>query len=289
MIRIRMVPSVASSLALGVRALAGEFPLADPRLAEGTETLVADLHSRLLSTSVDVARFWRRWTDLVLADHAAADAVEPALLAAGISELQAEATSGPIVRRIEELIATLEHRLPKLSQQLPLRLGPLRSQWDTYGPGLLRLVERQIWASDPPVDWWSSQVEVRMVHPILGGGGDLNGDGETLWMEALLADSPPAPPEVLRLAWLTLRLTTQRHLVGRSGITDLRTAWSLATVPLILDAGREIGLIDGSVTISDTMRHWQFGDTASAAAVDAWWQTRDPSTPMPLALRSLAV
>jgi hypothetical protein len=288
MIRLRMTPSVSLSFTLAMGAIAGQSSIADQRLMAGMDPIVADLQSRLLSASVDVDRFWQLWTEASIRKLSLTEATQWALRAVGMSEFQTDGLVSPIARRLDEMLSVLETRLPKLAEQLPLRLAPIRSQWDTYGHGLLKHVERQIWGKDKPNDWWPEEVNVYMVHPVRGGAGDLMSSGESIWMEAMLTDAPPAPPEVLRLSWLVLRLAIHQHLSARSDSTELRAGWSLASVPLILDAAKEIGLIGQSLTISDAMQCWEFGTPQSAKSVQDWWSKRDPSKPMPISLRSLA-
>jgi hypothetical protein len=288
MIRLRMTPSVPMSFTLATAAIAGRLSIADPRLMAGMDPIVIDLQSRLSSASVDIDRFWQFWTEASMRKTSPSDAIQWALVAVGMNEFQVDGLLSPIARRLDEISSVLETRLPKLAEQLPLRLTPLRLQWDTYGAGLLKHVERQVWGNDKPKDWWPDEVNVAMVHPVRGGAGDLAPGGESIWMEAMLTDSPPAPPEVLRLSWLVLRLAIHQHLTTRSDTTDLRSGWSFASVPLILHAAKEIGLIDHSLTISDAMNSWEFGTPQSAKRVQDWWSKRDPSEPMPISLRSLA-
>jgi hypothetical protein len=287
MIRLRMTPSVPLSFTLATAAVAGQLSITDPRLMAGMDPIVVDLQSRLSSACVDIDRFWKFWTEASIRKLSSSDAIQWALLAIGLNEFQIDGLLSPIGRRLDEVASVLETRLPKLAEQLPLRLTPLRLQWDTYGAGLLKHVERQIWGKDKPNDWWPDEVNVWMVHPIRGGAGDLAPGGESIWMEAMLTDAPPAPPEVLRLSWLVLRLAIEQHLTARSDITNLRAGWSFASVPLILDAAKEIGMIDHSLTIVDAMKCWEFGTPQAAKRVQEWWSKRDPSQPMPIALRSL--
>lgn len=287
--RLTFSPSVDASLALTLRWIAGgQLPVGIREIPAAMSEAISDLHTRLIASSVDVADFWDSWSDAIVAGDESNVAISEAMSHAGGTFLQSDSTTGGIARRVRELWVSTQSMYPKLGQQLPLRTGPIRSQWDTYGPGILKNIERQIWKSDPPSDWWPTQINVRMVHPIRGGGGDICGDGRSFWIEAMLTDSDPAIPEVLRMAWLACRVAIDTHLRSRSGVVELRRGWSWASVPLVLTAAAEIGVTPQPISIGSAMQHWKFSDPAIARRVETWWNDRDESVPMPVRLRGLA-
>ncbi len=180
-------------------------------------------------------------------------------------------------------------RFPKLDEQLLLRVGPLRERWETVGPGLLREVERQIWQNSPPPDWWPAVVTVLAVQPLVGGSGGFDPDADSIWIEAMLTDSDPAIPEVLRVLWLVTSLAIETHIRSRTGQRMLSSAWSLVSVPLALNAAFHLELLQSDeLPIGQALRIWRGGSEATIQTLSRWWQGYVKSTtPLPVALREL--
>ena len=108
-------------------------------------------------------------------------------------------------------------------------------------------------------------------------------------MEAVLADTEPSVPELLRMVWLITRMAIDGHIREKSADQSLATAWSLVSVPLVLSSGQSLELIrTDDLPIRRAMEVWQFGDAAAAATLTDWWQQfRRSSQPLPAALRIL--
>ena len=74
----------------------------------------------------------------------------------------------PYIGRFASLFAELKRAIsaavPDLSQQLSLREGPIREQWEARGPGLLFNVER---LTEPEL--LVEEASVVLVYPALGG------------------------------------------------------------------------------------------------------------------------
>lgn len=283
------------SAAWATFVVATSAPCTDPKTEALLITPVADINSRLLSASIDVSKFWNHYLDERLADEDLSNAATSALLAAGCNEMQLDQTAKTIANRLTDARAAFFGRYPKLSEQLDLRGRPLRERWDTYGEGLLRGVERQIWNNSPPEDWWTTRTIGWLTQPIVGGQGGIGVDGDSspgrFWVEAMLTDADPAVPEVLRVAWLMTSLAIENHTRGRSTDTGLMLPWQYASVPLVLAAAADVELVGGpELPIERAMAMWKFGDAATATKVAAWWRdfTANPQ-PLPVALRKLAV
>ena len=254
--------------------------------------------SGLSDAGVPLEGFLSRWLDAVIVGEdaeAAADSAWHRIMAEARSpKMMADAGDRTAIwkPRLRDLWNEAAAAHPKLPEQLPLRMRPIRDGWETYGPGILRTIERRIWHSPKggsvvPDDWWPSQILARMLHPVRGGDGDLCIDGESFWFEATLTNVDPRIPEVLRLAWLSLRLSLLHHVRTRSGRLDWFRRWQWASVPLVLDAAREIGLMNDSISAADVVELWHWESPAIAREVDRWWQSVPAETPIPVALRTL--
>ena len=250
---------------------------------------VTEANNRLLASSIDVSQFWRQYLIQIMSDVDMDQACELALLSAGGHEMQVEQTSKAIASRLADARVAFMRRFPKLAEQLELRARPLRERWDTYGPGLLGEIGKQVWGDSTPDDWWKPQVTALTVQPIRGGDGGCDASQSRLWFEAMLTDVDPRVPEVLRVAWLVSRIAIESH--ARQNTADLRMMmpWSLVSVPLVLSAASTLELIHvDTLPISKAMELWQFGDGRTAETLAQWWSDQhDDSGPLPAKLRQL--
>ncbi|MEM8671115.1 MAG: hypothetical protein AAGG48_26550 [Planctomycetota bacterium] len=261
---------------------------ADPKTEQLLVDPVTEINNRLVSTTLDVALFWQQYLREVMIDTELSTACGNALLASGCSELQVDQVAGAIRSRLVDARGLFLKKYPKLVEQLQLRAQPLRNQWDTYGPGLLREVGRQIWGDKPPDRWTPSKIEALLVQPIRGGDGGYDAEQKRIWVEAMLTDADPTVPEVLRVAWLMTRLTIDDYIRNEND-DALAGSWSLVSVPLVLAAGLELGVVPTpELPIEIAMRLWHFSDAKTADKLTDWWkQHGESSLPLPAALKIL--
>lgn len=286
--RVVYQPTIQGSIATAMRAIAGgQILVGNKPVPEAAVAMATELNNHLIAASMSVPDFWTAWADDVMIGTPRDQAIVEAVGTAAGTFLRADSATAGVGRRIKDFWDEVFAMMPKIEQQLPLRIGPIRSQWDTYGPGMLKHIERQIWKTDPPSDWWPNTITARMAHPVRGGAGDICVDGESFWMEALLANDHPTIPEVLRAIWLATRVAIEHHLRGRSGTMGLQRGWSWASVAFVLTAASDVGVTEQAVSVGEAMKHWQFGDAAVAQRVQTWWDQRDESVPMPVLIRSL--
>ncbi len=256
-----------------------------------TEALLIDavtaINSRLISSSLDVREFWRVYRWQMTMNQDSGRACSAALVAAGCSEFQLEQTAKAIASRLSEGRIEFHRRFPKLGEQLELRARPLLERWDTVGAGLLLDVQRQVWGDRPPDRWWPAKTEGLLVQPMRGGDGDCEPSTARFWIEAMLTDADPAVPEVLRVAWLITRLAIDHHLGNAR--PQLIQAWSLAAVPLVLTAGRQLDVIRGdSLPVRRATQMWHLGDDRVGDKVEFWWHENESSpSPLPVAVKEL--
>ena len=110
--------------------------------------------------------------------------------------------------RIAGAIADLEGALlrsqPNLAEELAMRCGPLREQWEARGPGMLREIARFTEEEAIPL-----AAEVVFVAPYVGGGGVAHAATNRVTLEGMLFHPHPALPESVRLTWLLAQLNAE--------------------------------------------------------------------------------
>lgn len=290
--RVNVLWKVSSELsaAHAARIVASGAKCTDPQTESLLVEPVAQINTRLINDSIDIAEFWRSYLSEVAAGNSIDRASATSLIQAGCNELQLDSTSGAVAKQLAEAKSLFNGRFPKLQEQLGLRGRPLRDRWDTFGPGCLREIERLVWRSSPPGDWWPPRVTGFLVQPIRGGDGDWDGPGGRFWMEAMLTDADPIVPEVLRVAWLVCSVAIENHCRSRSGETNLMSAWKLASVPIALQAGRAVELVAAdSLPIDRAMAQWHVASESVADVLSQWWNDWQSSqTALPVALRQLS-
>lgn len=132
-----------------------------------------------------------------------------------------------------------------LEQELLLRSGPLRQQWEARGPGMLRQLNDPFSIPSP------DEVDVHVVFPVRGGGGLVH-EGE-VYMEGVLANPIPSLPEVVRLAWLISQLSAPADMLPHDRL--------LATIIPVLKAAEYVELIRYDVeAVATALAAWHVSD-----------------------------
>ncbi|TWT49734.1 hypothetical protein Pla22_49350 [Rubripirellula amarantea] len=252
----------------------------DPKLEALLIDFVVQINTRLATESLEMGPFWNEYIRQIASRIPVANATKASLAFAGCSELQLDQTAGAIAKRLSDAREVYLRRFPRLVEQLELRGQPLRQQWDSFGAGLLLQMEKLV--RDPAADqaFWSNRVQAHLIQPSRGGDGGWDADAELIWIEAMLTDADPLVPEVLRVAWLMLGLGLDLRAGDRKEASD-RDVRALASVPVVLTAGMELGLCQSEpLPIETAMRLWGIGSPASAKKVRDWWNDcSDAKTP----------
>ena len=286
---IEWVPHPELSAAHAAYVVATRTPCNDKKIEQMLVQPVTEVNNRLFASAVDVSQFWQHYLLQIMSDVSMEKACGFALLSAGENEMQVDQTTKAIVNRLGDARLAFLNRFPKLSEQLELRARPLKERWETFGPGLLNQVGKQIWRDNPPDEWWMNHVTAAMVQPMRGGDGGCDAASSRIWLEAMLTDVEPGVPEVLRVAWLVTSMAIDSYARETSNDLRLMLPWSLVSVPLVLSAGRELELVRGEqLPVSEAMQLWHFGDAEIAETVSHWWMNQTDSTaPMPARLKQL--
>ncbi len=189
---------------------------------------------------------------------------------------------------IGDLERVLQQAQPNLAEELALRCGPLREQWEARGPGLLREVARLTEPEAVP-----AAAEIVLVSPYVGGHGVAHPGQNRVTFEGVLFHPTPALPEPVRLAWLLAQLSADlpRYAellpAGRAAAT-----FALAMLPATLAAAESVELVASEETnLAMALEVWGMaallpGDAATT--LGDWWSVwLDQPVRWPVAVAAL--
>ncbi|HZZ73101.1 MAG TPA: hypothetical protein VFE24_12675 [Pirellulales bacterium] len=274
----------ASALHAADRLLRGQ-PVADENVRAALAPSAAQLLAEIRGLpGVSAERFLATLASLAAAFDNRRDWAEVAL-AKTIGPDQAISRVLPLMGRLADLEQALQNALPNLLEQLALRAQPLREQWEARGPGLLAGIGRRT-----EKGLIASEADVILVYPVSGGGGRAHGLYNTVRIEAVLADSDPNLPEIVRLGWLLAQLDLDLPDDRGHGFRERADfLGGLALLPPVLAAAEEVELARCDLpSLNAALLFWDcLGPTpASADAVAAladkvfvWWKTYQATRP----------
>jgi hypothetical protein len=175
-----------------------------------------------------------------------------------------------IAGAVADLETTLLRQQPELVDELAVRGGPLREQWEAHGPGLLREVGRLTEeALVPP------SAEVVLVSPFLGGHGVAYPAQNRVTVEAMLVNPLPELPEAVRLAWLLSQLSSDLPRYSEvlpHGKSE--RAFRVATIPAVLAAAAAVELTPTEASIEHALEAWRLRSQLPPGAGEQlmnWW------------------
>jgi hypothetical protein len=276
------VSSSASALHAALSLVRAET-LADPALASLLVGPAADLQAEIEERRLPTEPFWKNLLGLSATIASNRELARLALVKTIGRGAIAEKAEPGITGAIDGIEAAFQQHLPKLAEELPLRIGPLREQWEARGPGFLwqmgLLTEEALLVE---------QAEVVVVHPALGGGGQAWLAGNQARIEGVLANPFPQLPEVVRLGWLLSQLNLDLPALSENVHADrLPRVAEVAMLPAALAAGREVELChDSPNLLAEAIKNWRLA--ADPTIVTQWWETyREGHPPFPVALAAL--
>lgn len=274
---IRWLISPVASAVYTARCLAAGRPLIDPRLAEELAAPLAELTAALTEEGVPPA-WWGHALPL------AAGISEPRQLAQmaltkTVGRARAEVLAARLARPLRELVRAYLGQFADLAEELELRSGPLRQQWEARGPGLLAAVCRLV---DPQL--LAPRAEVVLVKPVLGGHGLAHLIYNSVTFEAVLANPHEELPEVVRLGWLLASLHLESGRFGeRLPRGTLEHIGPLAMVPPVLAAARECELVgDPAAWLPRALAVWRLAEEPA----ERWVPTAEAECPPQPPLRN---
>ena len=280
-------PSPSASCFHAAQAILAGRTLTDEVLERELRPPAAALEGVLIAHQTSIDALFEHLTPL-----AASGPGNRQLAIAAVSRVKAREVAERMAERLSGLFGSLEaatiRARPDLAEELDLRVGPLREQWEARGPGLWR---RLAMATDAAM--FVERADVILLHPVLGGAGRAFLPYNSIGLEAVLANPFPELPEVVRMAWLlaTLHQDLPRYSENIPSRHLALTA-KLALLPAALAAGEEVELTRcDEATLAKACECWLPGEIApelAPAALD-WWQTYvDSRPPWPIALGALA-
>ena len=287
---LRWRASLSASCFHAARAIARGQPLVDNRLAQALSPSVASLSAELSASGIGSAPFFEQVVPLA-ADFENNRELARRVLARlpGRSEAQNEQAAGRLAGWFNELESAFSAAVPGVVDELTLRGGPLREQWEARGPGLLAAIGR---LTEPGV--LAEGGEVVLVYPAQGGGGAPHLASNKVSFEAVLANPIIELPETVRLGWLlsTLNLDLPKY---SEDIPPQRLAClaPFAMLPAALAAARDVELVQCvAPSLAQAMAVWcvaQDDDIeALAGTLDRWWKTyQEQRPPWAVALAAL--
>jgi len=179
-----------------------------------------------------------------------------------------DASVGRVAGAIADLEAALGRQQPSIVDELAVRGGPLREQWEARGPGMLREVQR---LAEPVVV--PDFADIVLVGPYAGGHGWAHVAHNRVTLEAVLVNPTPRLPEIVRLAWLLCQLNQDLPQIAEALPRSGAQSFALAMVPPVLAAGAEVELAgDDAEAIDLALNAWRLRSSAPEDAGARLWQ-----------------
>jgi hypothetical protein len=273
-IDLRWLVSTPASSLHAAAAMIGGAALVDRKSHAAIESETNLLRQDLVNAAIPPERFFEHAIPASTQFDSPARLVE-VVLTKILGPSDASGSVGALARRLVALQAAFDESNPAALDELELRSGPFRDQWEARGPGLMATLSR-LTAPELLVE----SADAILVQPVLGGGGVAHPLYNSVRIEAVLANPMAELPEIARLGWLLSQLKLdlpkyQENLPpGR-----LLTIGPLAMIAPALAAAAEVelGRLDVS-TLSTAVRAWS-GASADSAILMQWWETYQTDRP----------
>ncbi|HTN76147.1 MAG TPA: hypothetical protein VL096_12910, partial [Pirellulaceae bacterium] len=246
------------------------------------------LEAEILATQLPEERFWRMLCSLSTTFENNRQLAKMAMY-----RTLGRASPGDSDVRLGGCIADVEAALarakPTLVDELRLRGGPLREQWEARGPGLLTNIFTK---TDKRLE--VDAADVVLVLPVLGGGGEAQLQNNSVRLEAVLANPHAQLPEVVRLAWMLAQLHLDLPIFSE-GIDPERLPLvaALAMIPPTLEAAEFVELVKfNDDLVRFALDAWRVPVPPGIDATDIvmrWWEAFDLARPpLEVAFRALS-
>lgn len=286
--RIRWLVNPTASSLHAAAALAAGQQLTDPSLAAALAEPTRQLEGELAGGGIPAVDFWRIVGALSITFSDYRQLAKMALY-----RTTGRAAGPALSERIGTCIAALDDIVreskPNLTDELTLRSGPLREQWEARGPGLLKHLFEATEAR-----LMVDAADIVLVLPVLGGSGVAQLYNNSVRLEAVLANPHANLPETVRLAWMLSQLHLDLpHIAPEIPAGQLPQLAALAMVPAALEAAVELELTQHHPgLLAEAAYAWHLPALSRAevrTALSQWWEAYVASRPpFNVALQSLA-
>ena len=281
------IANVPVSVLHACEAVALERPIVHAQLADLLRPGAMALVQRLKAIDLDAELFFRTAIPLAYHEPGERRLVENALRRVAGNQGRDDVLSEMAAALAQCRQVTIKAQ-PTLLDELALRSGPLREQWEARGPGLLAGIARRTDAN-----LMVDAAMVFIVQPICGGAGHAHLTNNSVRIEAVLANPFADLPEIVRLGWLISTLQGDLPQYNESLRPEHRSLLpALAMIPPTLEAAADVELVgDSPQVLESTLQRWTtLGDQCAsyAATLAQWWRIyRDLRPPWPTALVAL--
>jgi hypothetical protein len=276
---LRWIVSGSASAFHAAEAIAQGRALADAALAEAIREPAGRVAAEIEAAGIPAAAFWEHAGALAAGIHNNRELTSLSLAKILGRSPRLETLISPLAAVITALENAYNAWAPRGNDDLELRSGPLREQWEARGPGMLAQMGRSMEA-----ELIVPQADVLLVHPALGGGGRAFLAYNSVRIEAVLADPHAGLPETVRLAWLLAQLNNDLPMhQGNLPRDRVAEVGGLACIPPALAAAETVELARyDAATIALALAAWHVPveDASSTAAIlDEWWHVYCESRP----------
>lgn len=276
--QIRFSASASASCFHAAAAIARGWPLVDARLAEALTAPVTSLTAELAASGIDAEAFFAQAVPLA-ADFENNRELAERVLKKLRGHENHELLAGRLACWFSQLESAFHSAVPGVVDELELRSGPLREQWEARGPGLLAAIGR---LTEPALV--AESAEAVLVYPVMGGAAAAHLPSNKVIMEALLTNPHSELPEVVRLGWLlsslNLDLPKYSETIPPKQLTRLAP---LAMLPVAIEAAAEVELTPGGAALlARAIAEWRLADSNAeplATMLQEWWQTYQDRRP----------
>lgn len=275
---LRWIASSSVSALHAAEAIGAGRRLADDSLTQALTGPTLDIQRALAAAGIKAEAFWSHVLPLAAGmdnNQSLADVV----LRKIVGPSSRPDSLAPILsNQISDLEKAFRETCPQVVEELELRSGPLRKQWEARGEGLLQRL-REI--TDP--DLIVERADVVLVYPARGGSGAAHLAYNSVRIEAVLADPHAALPEAVRLAWLVAQLNIDlpryRDCLDSNNVQRIS---KLAMLPPVLEAAQHVewaGSLSQCLPFALSLWCEEIAPEETAQVVFNWWQTVIDSRP----------
>ena len=276
--QLRWIASTTASSFHATAALLQDAPPADTTLAAALAPAAADLETTFTEAGIDLNVALRALVPLSVGSTSRHDLADVLLRRVRGHNPRHELLVTRLAAVLNDIEQAQQFCHPQLVDELEVRSGPMRMQWEATGPGLLKVIGD---LTQP--DLIVETADVVLVHPFLGGDGAAHLDFNSVRLEAVLMNPIEGLPETLRLAWLVSQLNLDLPLhsetIGRDRLPLVAAA---SMLPAVLAAAEHLGIAQCNLeTLALAVKSWRLPTQTEptdstcdtiAAAIDQWWQ-----------------